>query len=249
MPAPDVLTDVPGKPGRFWGEHTTFVGPETAACLAGEWIGHGLGVQPDRLPGGACGCSPAAARCHGVVTQGGASGMLFAWLQALCPWGRKPHVMIDCNWYLSGSRSARLAEEPAASRWPPRSVQRFVVWASHEVDDYAAAFGLPREKLEYVPFHTTLHDYDYEVRDDGYLFAGGNYDRDYATLIEAVRPLDVPVWIATTRPEQLAARTCRRTSASRVRPWPASARRWRPPGSWWCRCKRGCCIRAASRPA
>ena len=24
---PDVLTDVPGKPGRFWGDHTTFVGP------------------------------------------------------------------------------------------------------------------------------------------------------------------------------------------------------------------------------
>ena len=71
------------------------------------------------------------------------------------------------------------------------------------MDDYADAFGLPREKLEYVPFHTTLHDYEYEVRDDGYLFAGGNYDRDYATLIEAVRPLDAPVWIATTRPEQL----------------------------------------------
>src|SRR5262249_44513796 len=55
----------------------------------------------------------------------------------------------------------------------------------------------------YVPFHTTLHDYQYEVRDDGYLFAGGNYDRDYPTLVEAVRPLGVPTWIATTLPEQL----------------------------------------------
>ena len=36
MPAPDVLTDVPGKPGRFWGDHTTFVGPEQAARLAVE---------------------------------------------------------------------------------------------------------------------------------------------------------------------------------------------------------------------
>src|SRR5690606_23552269 len=28
-------------------------------------------------------------------------------------------------------------------------------------------------------------------------------DRDYGCLIEAVRPLDLPVWIATTRTEQL----------------------------------------------
>src|SRR5262249_1768928 len=74
---------------------------------------------------------------------------------------------------------------------------------SHEIEDYARAFGLAPEKLTYVPFHTTLHDYQYEIRDDGYIFAGGNYDRDYATLIEAVRPLDAPTWIATTRPKQL----------------------------------------------
>src|SRR5262249_32951763 len=45
---------------------------------------------------------------------------------------------------------------------------------------------------------------EFKVCDDGYVFAGGNYDRDYPTLIEAVRPLTVPVWIATTRAEQLA---------------------------------------------
>jgi hypothetical protein len=25
---PDILTDIPGKSGRFWGDHTTFVGPK-----------------------------------------------------------------------------------------------------------------------------------------------------------------------------------------------------------------------------
>jgi glycosyltransferase involved in cell wall biosynthesis len=111
--------------------------------------------------------------------------------------------MVDCNWYLSGSRW-----RDACKRWrlrlAARSVHRFAVWASHEVEDYHAAFGLPRERLVYVPFHDTLRDYEFDVRDDGYLFAGGNYDRDYATLLEAVRPLGVPTWLATTRPEQLA---------------------------------------------
>ena len=201
-PLPDVLTDVPGKPGRFWGDHTTFVGPSRPPAwlcrLAGWGLAHDLSgaLAAVRL-------FLRRRRAAAVVTDGGASGILFAWLQALVPWGRKPHVMVDCNWYESPSRWKTWLKG-VRLRLAARSVTRLVVWASHEVEDYARAFGLAREKLEYVPFHTTLQDYQYEVRDDGYLFAGGNYDRDYPTLVEAVRHLDLPTWIATTRPEQLA---------------------------------------------
>jgi glycosyltransferase involved in cell wall biosynthesis len=198
---PDVLTDVPGKPGRFWGDHTTHVGPARPP----NWLLRAAGWRwAHNLTGAFVGLRLFARRRHyqGVVTDGGSSGVLFAWLQALCPWGRKPHVMIDCNWYLS-PRPMPNWLKGLRLRFAAKSVQRFVVWASHEVEDYARAFGLPREKLEYVPFHTTLHDYPFEVRDDGYLFAGGNYDRDYPCLIAAVRGLDLPVWIATTRPQQL----------------------------------------------
>ena len=102
-----------------------------------------------------------------LVTEGGISGQAFAWLQALIPWGRKPHVMIDCNWYRPASRLRRMLQRWRV-RLAARSVERFVVWASHEVADYARAFDLPCDKLEYVPFHTTLHDYQFTVRDDGY---------------------------------------------------------------------------------
>jgi glycosyltransferase involved in cell wall biosynthesis len=200
-PAYDVLTDIPGKPGRFWGEHTTFIGPARPP----SWL---LRLCGRRWAYNLAGMTVAVrlflrrSQCQGVVTDGGASGLLFAWLQVLFPQGRKPHVMVDCNWYRSGSR-LRDWFKRFRLRWAARSVHRFAVWASHEVDDYHQAFGLPQEKLVYVPFHGTLTDYEFQVRDDGYLFAGGNYDRDYPTLIEAVRPLDVPTWIATTRPEQL----------------------------------------------
>jgi glycosyltransferase involved in cell wall biosynthesis len=197
----DVLTDIPGKPGRFWGDHTTLVGPSRPP----GWLLRLCGRRwADNLAG-----MTAAVRmffrrsqCQGVVTDGGASGLLFAWLQVLFPQGRKPHVMVDCNWYLSGS-PPRDWFKRWRIRFAARSVHAFAVWASHEVDDYHEAFGLPHEKLVYVPFHGTLTDYEYEIRDGGYLFAGGNYDRDYPTLIEAVRPLGVPTWIATTRPGQL----------------------------------------------
>jgi glycosyltransferase involved in cell wall biosynthesis len=198
---PDVLTDVPGKPGRFWGDHTVCVGPSRPP----NWLVRLVGWRwAHNLTGALVGLRLFARRrrFQGVVTDGGASGVLFAWLQSLCPWGRKPHVVIDCNWYQSPNL-IRAWFKKVRLRLAARSVHRFLVWASHEVEDYAQVFNLPREKLEYVPFHTTLHDYEYKIRDEGYLFAGGNYDRDYGTLIEAVRDLNVPTWLATTRPEQL----------------------------------------------
>jgi glycosyltransferase involved in cell wall biosynthesis len=198
MTDPSVLTDIPGRPGRFWGEHTTFLGPASPprwlVRLAGERWAHNLkgALAALRL-------FARRGRCHGIVTDGGASGVLLAYLQAICPWGRKRHVMIDCLWDLRPG-SVRTWLKRLRLRLAARSVHRFVVWASHELDDYATAFGLPREKLVYVPFHTTVHDYEYEVREGDYLFAGGNSGRDYRPLIEAVRPLDLPVWIASTRP-------------------------------------------------
>jgi glycosyltransferase involved in cell wall biosynthesis len=203
MPAVhDVLTDVPGKPGRFWGDHTDFVGPVHPPRRLLGLLGTRCAYNLIRVVA-ALRLFLRRHRYEGVVTGGGASGLCFAWMQALCPWGRKPHVLIDCNWDLPPRRWEAYLKA-LRIRLAARSAHRFVVWASHEVEDYARAFGIPAEKLLYVPFHGTAHDYEFTERDDGYLFAGGNYDRDYSTLVEAVRPLDVPVWIATTRPEQLA---------------------------------------------
>ena len=201
MPAPDVLTDIPGVPGRFWGDHTTFVGPYRPPA----WLVKSVGDCCARNLTGAVAALRLFARrrrCQGVVTDGGPTGQFFAGLQALCPWGRKPHVMIDCLWERSPSPFVHWLKKLRV--WSAaRSVDRFVVWAGHEVEDFAQAFDLPREKFQYVPFHTTLHDCDYDVRDGGYIFAGGNSDRDYRTLVEAVRPLGAPTWIATTRSDLL----------------------------------------------
>jgi glycosyltransferase involved in cell wall biosynthesis len=137
------------------------------------------------------------------VTGGGLDGLTFAILQTLFARRPSPHVMVDCNWYMPGNRLS-LWLRRWQLRLAARSVRYFVVWATHEIEDYSQTFGVAADKFFYVPFHTTLDFYQFAVGNDGYLFAGGNYDRDYPTLIEAVRPLDVPTWIATTRPEQVA---------------------------------------------
>src|ERR1700733_7933394 len=127
----DVLTDIPGKPGRFWGEHTTLIGPSRPP----GWLLRLCGRRwADNLTGmiAAVRLFLHRSQCQGVVTDGGASGLLFAWLQVLFPRGRKPHVMVDCNWYLSGSR-LRDAFKRWRLRLAARSVHAFAVWASHEV--------------------------------------------------------------------------------------------------------------------
>lgn len=198
----DVATDVPGKPGRFWDEHTELVGPIQPPKWLLRVVGQRWAYNAVRVVS-ALRLFWRRQKCQGVVTGGGASGMLFAWLQAMLPWGQRRHVVIDCNWYEpDGPWSAWFKR--LRIRLASRSVHRFVVWAEHEIEDYSRVFGIPKEKFVHVPFHDTLRGYDYDVRDDGYLFAGGNYDRDYPLLTEAVRGLDVPTWIATTRPELLA---------------------------------------------
>lgn len=198
---PVVLTDVFGRPGGFWGDNTELVGPQRPPRFLARAVGE---RWANRITGITTALRLFARRHHsdGIVTGGGPGGMFFAWLQALVPWGRRTHVMVDCNWYIPANRLRRwlkTCEVHAAAV----SVERFVVWAQHEVADYAAAFGIPEEKFCYVPFHATLDHYQFTVRDEGYLFAGGNYDRDYRTLVDAVRPLEVPVWIATTRGKEL----------------------------------------------
>lgn len=197
---PLVLTDIPGQPGGFWGEHTTQVAAPRVSAFSRRLLGKGAA---DRITGLAVGTLLFLRqhRARALVTDGATASGVLATLQTLFPWGRRPHVMI-AQLYVPASRWAYRAKRLQLAVID-RSVHRYVVWASHEIDDYHDAFGLPKDKMRYVPFHTTLDSYAYRVRDDGYIFAGGNYDRDYRTLVEAVRRIDFPVWIATTRPEQL----------------------------------------------
>jgi glycosyltransferase involved in cell wall biosynthesis len=192
-----ILSDIPGTPGHFWGDHTTFVGPYKPSPWLVRWLGSAWAWN---LVGVLAAVRLFLRRhhCRGVVTSGGASGLFFAWLQTLVPWGRKPHVMIDCLWYLPGN-PWRAALQRLQVRFAAQSVSTFVVWARHEVADFSRTFGLPPEKFRYVSFHHTLEDYQFQVEEKGYLFAGGNSDRDYQTLVEGVRPLSIPVWIASTR--------------------------------------------------
>jgi len=189
-----VLTSVPGNPEKFWGSRTTLADPRCIPVLFGKMgrirryaMALAVAVRMLRL----------RRRFDVVVVDGGPIGQWFSWLQSLLIFGRVPTLMIDCLWYRHDNPVVQGLKR-LHKRLSALSVDRFLVWARHEVHEYAVEFGISESKFAYVPFHITLEDYDFDVRDDGFVFAGGNGDRDYRVLVEAARGIGAPVFIATT---------------------------------------------------
>jgi hypothetical protein len=179
-----ILTDIKARVSTAWKEKTDFW-PE----LQG-----GRGVFSDFM---------AAARLlyfsqkyDITVVASNRSGNIFAMMSTLWP-GTKPLIMmVDCLWYRPRNRlllwMKRLQIQIMA-----RAVNKFIVWASHEVRDYATTFNIPEEKLLCIPFHHTLEGYKFEASNGDYIFSGGDGDRDYETLLRAVEGSGVRVIIAT----------------------------------------------------
>ena len=132
-----------------------------------------------------------------VVTDGALLGLTFACLQRLRGPRRPVHVMYDCYWY-GGNRLRR-----AFMRFCLRRVDLCVVWTRVECVRYAKTYGLPADKFAFVKHHHTLNRYQFEVGDDGYIFTGGNSDRDYRLFLDAVRELSIPCVLASNLPELL----------------------------------------------
>lgn len=127
----DVLTDVPGEPGQFWGDRTTRVGPTDPP----RWLVRLLGpTLASDVTGAIAGAKMFLMRdaAAGIVTGGGACGITVALLQRLLPWGRRPHVMIDGNWHVASSPLKRWVMKNLLRLTAP-AVTRYVVCASHVV--------------------------------------------------------------------------------------------------------------------
>ena len=138
-----------------------------------------------------------ASRKYDVVYTGSDwVGLFFAIGQRLMRRKRVPHIFIDSLLTIEPSSDSikrllyRLAVQGSC---------RVMVQRSCEVESYAQALDVPREKFIFALYHSTIYDTPYTVRDDGYVFAGGDSDRDYPLLFEAVRGLPYRVLIASMK--------------------------------------------------
>jgi glycosyltransferase involved in cell wall biosynthesis len=143
----------------------------------------------------------ASRRVDAVVTGFERAWWVFALLQRLMRTRyRVPHVMVYASFVLPEHRALRaikrLYYRHVLDRLVLRSVSRIVVYSRYQIDLFARTLGIPPERFVCVPYHTTLYDVRCEERDGGYIFSGGDFTRDYVSLIEATRELAYPVIIA-----------------------------------------------------
>ena len=195
-----IAAELAALPAKF-SERTHFLGP-----LRDTWLEKLLkrvrfGGLAERLKyfRGALRLFSKAQDYEAVISLGDLEGLTFAMLQRLRGEHRPVHVMYDCLWY-GGSKLKR-----AWMRYCLKQVDCCVVWASVEADRYATCYGVDKQNFLFVPHHHTARRYHFEVGDDGYVFTGGNWSRDYPLFVNAVRNLSFPCVIATTRQRELLA--------------------------------------------
>ena len=135
-----------------------------------------------------------------IVLGAWRSDFIFCILQGVFSIKKSPTILIDCLWYDSGSKLKKIARK-FFMRLVDRGVDKYCVWASREIEAYSTAFNIKSDKFVFVPYHTTLDDYSLEARDGDYLFSGGNFQRDYNTLLDAVKALPITLEIGCTRKE------------------------------------------------
>lgn len=198
---PRIVTEIPASNVDIWREHTILCPRVARSTTVSLVFGK---ANADRVAKilTAFKLLMRRSRTDAYVTSGDLTGFSLAVLQFFFFWNRKPHVLIDCLW----CRSHGLARVGAVllRKIAAKAATRFVVWESHEIEDYSKEFGVAQDKFEYVHFWHTLSGYDFEVRDEGYVFAGGNWNRDYSMVLRAAEALpETEFVIGTTRPEQL----------------------------------------------
>jgi len=185
-----ILTNHPGqKESPTWASVTTRLPPEEGGSLTA--LGNAIRLYLKAIRG----------QYDCIVLGAGTSDGIFALLKAILPFNIPPLIQIDCLWHTPKGRMGR-ALRTTYMKIYGRAVDSYIVWARREIDAYSREFGLPREKFHFIPYHNTMHGFDDVPHDGGYIFSGGNYDRDYRTLLEAVDGIEVPVRIGCTRKEQ-----------------------------------------------
>lgn len=137
----------------------------------------------------------ASKRYDAVVTGYERPAVFFALLQRFCRIRRVPHVFLYVSFNLPESKLAHFVRR-FLIRQIISAANRIVVHSNHQARVYAHEFRAPLSRFTFIPYFSTTFGASYPVSEGGYIFAGGDYTRDYPNLIEAVRPLPYRVVIA-----------------------------------------------------
>jgi glycosyltransferase involved in cell wall biosynthesis len=130
-----------------------------------------------------------------LLTGGERVDLIYLAIAAWLPWIRTPHVVADAHWQKADGLAHRL--QRILLRMGRRLTAQVQPHSDEEIDIYHRVFGIPSATLRAVPWSTTLTGHDVSpAREDeagDFVLTGGLSFRDYPTLFEALRDLDLKV--------------------------------------------------------
>lgn len=192
---PIIMTSIPGRVSPTWSANTIVVDGAKDSDAADPHL-----VISNRLRfvkiAWKMFCKRKEIDCF--VTTGSLEGLTLALLQTFFPVGKKPHLIMAAIWTYARNPLELLIRRILMVLLY-KSVNDTFLNVSREIDAYSKYFWIPKNKLSFLPYCYRLTGYNYEINDLGYIWSGGNGDRDYKTLIEAVRDISLPVVINATR--------------------------------------------------
>lgn len=139
----------------------------------------------------------ASRRYDAVLTGFQPCGMVFALLQRLLRRRKVVHIYVDTHlgYDLPADPFKRRLRKFILTQFL-RPATRAMVFSRRECQLYAQEFSSVADRFVPIPYYSTLFGQEYPAITGDYVFAGGDHTRDYATFIEAVRPLPYRVVIA-----------------------------------------------------
>jgi glycosyltransferase involved in cell wall biosynthesis len=132
-----------------------------------------------------------------VVTGSERPAHVFAFLQRLFRRKKRVvHVFVDFPWNPPARGLGRILKRV---RWRIEigAVDRIIVLGGPEQEDmFSDRLSVPRRKFQFVPYHHTVDESVSSAGNGNYIFSGGDYTRDYASLVRAVDGLPYRLIIA-----------------------------------------------------
>ncbi len=193
-----IVTNIPPGPWKEWERHALVVAPRRDT--AGTSDPHRRPRSRQEQVRAALALSRRRHEADAFLVTADLTGLVLAAVLRSRP-GQVPPVFFTATIWTRPRRAGELLARRALFRWINPVLRRVFVHTRVEIENYSTVFGIPREKFRFLPFCHRLRGYEFEVRDEGYVWSGGNGDRDYRTLVEAVRELRCRVLVNSTRSE------------------------------------------------
>jgi glycosyltransferase involved in cell wall biosynthesis len=129
----------------------------------------------------------------------GMYGEYFALLQGLIKYRRKPHLLLDIEWYEKRRSILLTLAKKFMNKLIARGAYRISVFCQVEIENYSNYYGIDRNKFIWIPFCIDMDETELGVEENNYIFTGGMIQRDYETLFNAVKDIPINIMIAAPK--------------------------------------------------